>query len=697
MRVQSHDTSPVADTRHRMLAMMSVYRIYEFAFVTMLGKAIGLMPILGGLYYFFGKVCVAMVTLANQENRKYLMPRWRMVYGILCACLFGFIVALTMKYPHAHKQWETWVMFAVVFGMMMRENIGRRLIKSLSMQTVSPKKGKGWFVFVALLPMLAVGIMLISHTSQSTWLLLMGGFVGDALLFAYSLWRDRGDASAVSFQNVAPTQVSKMVDQLKDANAYRIYEWMHAFILMALQLTLVLIVTFAGLSTRELLSCMMMLLLCIVGIRELTMWFLRLVGEKSVIQVLVVGLFVWLYGLFLLYQGYYENKALWWYFGTVCLGISGMTISVSALCDLEEQMMKAALFTLQGEDKAYGSLRAMQTDMVILVGQVIAFALLGLLCMPATQNAMMDASAMTPVIKPLLIAPILLLLLGALLGMVRFPMHNRHFQKLAKWLLLQKEGQENPALEKHLARVVIQKRKNRFGILILKALFRIGYRYEVVGAENIDGIPDGQMIFVCNHGEIYGPVAATLYTPAPVRPWGVAEMMDKDIMIEHIYQGTMMRQKWLPEAWKRPLVRLFSPFLLWLYDSLEGIAVYQNNPRKLMQTFRETIDAMQAGDNILLFPEKGEVKNPGDKGYVSQGVGKFYAGFATIAQLYYGKTKQCASFVPLYASKTKHVFYVGKPIVYQPEPHANEEKARIVEALLSAMKEFACLAGDQEE
>lgn len=131
---------------------------------------------------------------------------------------------------------------------------------------------------------------------------------------------------------------------------------------------------------------------------------------------------------------------------------------------------------------------------------------------------------------------------------------------------------------------------------------------------------------------------------------------------------------------------MITPLLLWVFDSLEAIPVYRNDPRKLIGTFRETIDAMQAGDNILLFPENDTGHAVGERGYASEGVGRLFTGFAMIAPLYYAKTKKKAIFIPVYASRKTRTVRIGQGIEYQPDNGANDEKLRIVDGLLAQMQ-----------
>ena len=402
---------------------------------------------------------------------------------------------------------------------------------------------------------------------------------------------------------------------------------------------------------------------------------------------LLVGIFLWMYGLMLFYRQLGAQSSSLWAYLSLSLSVSGLSISVTSLADLERRMTDVAVFQLKDHMRGYSQLRAASTEIAILVGQMLALICLELLCLPAGVKDTHDLSPIVAAFRPILIVPPMVLVVAAFVSVLHFPMNNRHFQKLAKWLTLS-EGEDNPALKKQLESVVVKRHKNRFGVKIIIALLRPIMYHKVVGRENVAPYEDGQMILVCNHGELYGPVVANLYIPVSFRPWVISNMMDKEAIIEHVYQGTMVRQKWLPERWKRPLLRRVAPLVMWIFGSLEAIPVYRGKPRELMQTFRQTIEAMQAGDNILLFPENGEEQDDTGKGYASEGVGQLYTGFAMIARMYWTKTRKRAAFIPVYASRRTRTLTIGKGILYDPDAPANDEKLRIVRELTDSMTEL---------
>lgn len=237
--------------------------------------------------------------------------------------------------------------------------------------------------------------------------------------------------------------------------------------------------------------------------------------------------------------------------------------------------------------------------------------------------------------------------------------------------------------------------KNHYGVKLIIQLLRPLYAHRLIGMENLEKHENGSLILICNHGEIYGPVAAHLCLPHPFRPWVFSRMMDREEIIEHMYFGTMERQKWLPESWKRPILHMIAPFLCWLFESLESIPVYRGRPRDLLKTFRLTLEAMQNGENMLVFPEDADEHEEGKSGFVRDGVGKLYTGFAMLGPMLWAKAHRQAVFVPIYADKRKRTFTIGEGVIFDPQNNANDEKLRIVDELLCAMRGMA--AGENAE
>ena len=578
-----------------------------------------------------------------------------------------------------------WALFTVALTLTVRASVGRRLV-GRTMRGRIGKPAFGWlYVGLQVIPAAVVAwVLFLSLPTYVVWQSL-GAFGLGVLLESYTFWRER-ELIALEYatDTVEPSTVAQMAKDLRGVHSFSAYQRMHVLILVALQVTLIMAYTFIGVTTQEFLTCMLVSVGCMVITREGTEFFLSHRGKRGrTVQVLMVGLFLWLYGLILFYRQLSVQPQLILSYFSLGLCACGLTITVTCLAELERDMVDVAEYGLQNHLEGYGRMRAVNTELGITLGQMLALILLTILCVPQ-DIAAIDWGQLTARFKPLMCVPPLLLVLGAVLSALRFPLNGRYFDKLKRFLTLTDE--DNPALKKQLDNVVVARHKNRFGVKVIVWLLRPLYWHKVIGRENLQGYEEGTIILVCNHGELYGPIATNLYVPISFRPWCISSIMEKDVIVDYVYQNTIVRQKWCPDFLKLPITRALSPVFLWVFNSLEAIPVYRGNPRALIKTFRLTVEAMQAGDNILVFPETGEPEKAGEKGYVTEGVGDLYTGFAMIAPAFYAKTKKRAVFVPIYASRHLRTITFGKGVVYDPDAPANEEKLRIVHELQRRMQ-----------
>ncbi len=667
---------------------MSLRMIYQFLYASILSSALTSLPVLGCALFLNSQVSLMLWRLLRGRDRAFLTRRMRRVCLALTVLMLLGTLGMIAIYPMALSSAELWALFAAVATAALRENLCRRLWGRRLRETVSLRAFWGLCFLCHLLSLGLTAWPLLSCLTVNEAVLLLCGYVLGAALEGFSHWRSRETIALDELEETpSPEALNELNVGLNQLNAFNAYRKLQLIVLMALQLTLVLAYLFIGLTVDELVLCTILAAVCTLATHAAAEAVLRALRREGSVQILLAGLFLWAYGLILFdRQLKLPSTSLTLSYLALCLCGGGLGMSMTALTHLENRMADVAQFGLEGRMDGYDRIRAVSTEMATLLGQMAALGMVTFLCLPRFLPQTLTLESLSMALHRWMIVPPLLLLAMAIVCVLRFPMNNRHFAKLARWLTLKEEGGSNPALREQLENVVVKRHKNRFGVKLIIALLRPLYYHKVIGKEHLRGLEDGTMVLVCNHGELYGPVVANLYIPVTFRPWTIAEMMNRDAIIEHMYQGTMMRQKWLPESWKRPILRLITPLLLWVFDSLEAIPVYRNDPRKLIGTFRETIDAMQAGDNILLFPENDTGHAVGERGYALEGVGKLFTGFAMIAPLYYAKTRKKAVFIPVYASKKARTVRIGQGIEYQPDNGANDEKMRIVNGLLSQMQ-----------
>ena len=158
--------------------------------------------------------------------------------------------------------------------------------------------------------------------------------------------------------------------------------------------------------------------------------------------------------------------------------------------------------------------------------------------------------------------------------------------------------------------------------------------------------------------------------------------------------------KWFgPLRW--PISKLCGPLSVWAMKSVECVPVYRHKPRELTTTFRKSVEAMQAGDNLLIFPENPDA-DPNRPGYEHGRPGELFRGFTMLAQVYYARTGKCCRFVPMLAHKGMRTLSFGTEIDYDPEKHPIEERDRVVEEAQRQMwemfdREEKTISGEKSE
>ena len=262
---------------------------------------------------------------------------------------------------------------------------------------------------------------------------------------------------------------------------------------------------------------------------------------------------------------------------------------------------------------------------------------------------------------------------------LRQPLDEKNRQRLLQFFSKKEQGEPT---KKKLKTMLVYRYQVRFGVKILIALLRPVLRHKVFGKENID-YENFPSIFVCNHEQIYGPIAAVMYMPIYFRPWIHSSMLYPQLIVDHLYNNTFSKCRWIPKKMQLAISRFVAMPVRWAMNSFDPIPVERNNMRDVMNTFRVTVNALIEGDNVLLFPENPDRTEDGH--YASESVGEFFSGFAHIGKIYYEKTGKQVSFYPIFANKKKRIFTIDKPIIYNTTNPPHIEKQRIVEELRNAM------------
>lgn len=203
--------------------------------------------------------------------------------------------------------------------------------------------------------------------------------------------------------------------------------------------------------------------------------------------------------------------------------------------------------------------------------------------------------------------------------------------------------------------------------------------YPKTTVEGQENLPEEASIIVGNHSQANGPIVAELYFPGKRSIWCAGQMMSVKEVPDYAYHDFWDEK---PKALK-PLFRLLSyiiaPFAACVMRCGDTIAVYRDT--RIINTFRDTVKKLQAGNHIIIFPEC-------KKGY-NQILCQFQENFVDVAKLYYKRTGDELNFVPMYLAPRLRKIYFGKPIRFNAQAPIAEERRRICQALMDSITEIA--------
>ena len=223
----------------------------------------------------------------------------------------------------------------------------------------------------------------------------------------------------------------------------------------------------------------------------------------------------------------------------------------------------------------------------------------------------------------------------------------------------------------------VKNKKQATGFRLLKLVVKLFYgKRKFTGLENF---PKEAAIFVGNHAQIHGPITAECFFPDPKTVWCESQVIDKkefyDYAMVDFWGHKSPKAKWFFSL----LTKLITPLFTWLFRSASTVPVYRD--MRIRHTFRESIEHLQNGTNIVIFAEKHQPYN--------RIVNEFQDGFVDLATLYYRRTEKHLCFVPFYNAPSLKTAVIGKPITFDPERPIEEERTRICDYLKNEISALA--------
>lgn len=659
--------------------------LYGYIYAMIVSQSLTGMPIFGGALFMSGRVTSVFAQTFSPETSPWLPRFMRVLRYPLMLLMLLLTLCLTVIYPLRLDSPQVWLIFSVVLSLFLRDAFSQRLGQLCADGRVTPGRFDALMGLVHGVVLLVQGIILLYNLPIGTALMLLLAYLLCSLAAYYATVKHYETLPP----RASPDDAAAAHEAIRSAHALTVYEWLSGAVLAAMEMTLVVMYTFLAATAEQLVIRMALAVLTTLVCRECAEMFLawrQKAHKGDPTNLLIFGLFLWVYGLWIFSDALVETRVtLDICFLCLALCSVGSALCAACLTVLESSMHAVAAFTTGGESAGYRMIRAISREWATLLGQLLALAALTALCFLTGGNLPRSLPEIEARFQPVMVLPALLTALTALLCVLRFPLSSRYLSKVRRFLHIREAGEENPALEKQLTEVVIHRHVQPFAIRALMALLRPFFRHRLQNAEAIHPDESNPIVFLCNHGEVYGPVAGMLYVPVPVRPWVISDIaMDPMDVSRYIYRYTFSPMKWLgPLRW--PISRLLGPVSVWAMKSLECVPVFRNKPRELMTTFRKSVEAMQAGDNLLIFPENPDA-DPNAPGYEHGRPGDLFRGFPMLAQVYYNRTGKRCRFLPMLAHKDSRTITFGSEIVYDPDANPIDERDRIVEEASAQMQ-----------
>ena len=676
--------------------MLGLSSMYAYIYCLLVSSELTSIPIFGGAMYLCGQVVKEFFGMAVGPGAS-LMPKplrkWSRVILILLMLLSMVLIVI---YPLRLSSFQLWTVVVLVLAMLVRDEAGRRLLHMRRSGSLRPS----WFIVLLgvshVLPALCVlWDFLYNLPGGHAWNLFWGYIIADGLVL-YVQVRDalQGRDEIISGHDVE--MMEQILPQMEKTNAVKQFQALTIAIVASLSATLVTMYTaliFKGSSN------MLLQLGITAGLTLLTreaaqmvfrFWMKQRKRRPNPTYVMLLGFLLWFEGISIFGQSMTGSVLRMEI--SLCIATVGVTLCMIALQWMENGMQNVAKFTMEGNMSAFQLSRAWNVKMGRVIGDMLSLLLITLLFTFSGPSAT-DIRSLLDHMYPLVLVPTMIVVLTAVIFTFRFPLSRRHMDKLDRFLHLREKGVENRALKSQLESIAVAEYRQPFGTAFIKAAIRLFYPHKISGEENIHLDDDNPLVFLCNHGEIYGPVICAAYFPVPMRPWVISQVCTEVDVFEAYYcKYTLARAK-IPESWKHPVARFVGHLAIWCMRQLEGIPVYRDSPMELIKTFRLSVEAMQAGDNILIFPENPNAIEQ-DHGYEGTGLGPMFEGFSMLATMYSKRAHKPTRFLPMFAHKGTRTLCFGHEVNFDPTKDDAAERHRVV---MECEKEMRRLYEEQEE
>ncbi len=203
----------------------------------------------------------------------------------------------------------------------------------------------------------------------------------------------------------------------------------------------------------------------------------------------------------------------------------------------------------------------------------------------------------------------------------------------------------------------------RFYKLFRFVLLRVRLR----GSRHLRG--RGPVILVSNHAGSFGPLSIITSLPLELYPWVVDETTDARTAARRIQAEFLESELHLRPPFSAWLARAIALLAAALMRDIDAIPVHQKS-RRVRETVERSLELLEQGKNILVFPEDPTRK-------LNDVLNDFCTGFLHLARRYYERTRKTVLFLPVAVNRKVRAIGVGRPVPFDASVPFAEEKVRL--------------------
>ncbi|MDO4680937.1 MAG: hypothetical protein Q4A55_06800 [Aerococcus sp.] len=198
---------------------------------------------------------------------------------------------------------------------------------------------------------------------------------------------------------------------------------------------------------------------------------------------------------------------------------------------------------------------------------------------------------------------------------------------------------------------------------------------------------DGPVVLVSHHQNLVGPFTIMLWIPMFVRIWVLGVFSRTKDCYNHYVHWTFTKRFHLP-VWLAKILAWPAAHIISLgTKSMGAIPVFRGS-RDIVKTMNQSIETLQAGIPVLIFPDQDYASDSG-------ATGEIYAGFLHLEKMYHRKFHEHINFVPIFSDKHERYIRFGEPIRFREDEKFRVGRDRVAQELRDALNELN-LEGEED-